>query len=495
MLNQRLSIDGSICTVKYVGKDVPVWPDEEAIGVEWDDPARGKNDGSVKGLKLFECSQPGAGSFLKRVSLDKKNVLYGTSFVDAVVERYANEMRVDEIKIGSKMGEVLGFDNHDLGQLMSVNLANNGISKAVEGDKRLRLDHVAQMDLSFNLFTSFQTILECLLLTPNVEFVSLNGNRFRVDVSEDAPIFPKVHSLCLANTLLTPEQVLRVLKHFPNLTYLVLAHNQTSMQSIDLRNTSLDRLDLSFNDLDNLTPFLFPTTLTSLYLSQNKLQNVSESTLPPSKHITTIDVSHNLLQWSDFDQLCLIYPCVDNLRVNDNPFTEEDFSSNNLSVSPIDSQVLARWHKELQVLNGRFVNHQIRSDSLIYFVNSVLQGKLAYPRNEGSNKAHFDNLVESLGITPVEAAPRVEDDFPTARQAFIKVTFTTRENQGERKETQKLNRHCSVQKMKFGVLRERGFSPLHGCSVVIDDIEVYDELKTLDFYGVGETSKVDVCIA
>jgi len=50
---QRLSYGGELCTVRYVG-DVAgtsgTW-----LGVEWDDPSRGKHDGAHKGVRYFAC--------------------------------------------------------------------------------------------------------------------------------------------------------------------------------------------------------------------------------------------------------------------------------------------------------------------------------------------------------------------------------------------------------------------------------------------------------
>lgn len=52
-IGHRLSFDGALCTVRWVG-DVPgtsgTW-----LGVEWDDQARGKHDGSHKGVRYFTC--------------------------------------------------------------------------------------------------------------------------------------------------------------------------------------------------------------------------------------------------------------------------------------------------------------------------------------------------------------------------------------------------------------------------------------------------------
>jgi len=55
-------------------------------GIEWDDPTRGKHDGSVtkdgEVIRLFQC-EAGRGSFLKL-----RLVRTGTSMVDALVDKY-----------------------------------------------------------------------------------------------------------------------------------------------------------------------------------------------------------------------------------------------------------------------------------------------------------------------------------------------------------------------------------------------------------------------
>ena len=50
---RRLSFSGALCTVRYVG---PVEGTKgDWLGVEWDDPSRGKHDGSHSGVIYFEC--------------------------------------------------------------------------------------------------------------------------------------------------------------------------------------------------------------------------------------------------------------------------------------------------------------------------------------------------------------------------------------------------------------------------------------------------------
>jgi tubulin-specific chaperone E len=52
-VGQRLSFDGAICTVRFVGEvngTIGEW-----LGVEWDDPTRGKHNGGHKGTQYFKC--------------------------------------------------------------------------------------------------------------------------------------------------------------------------------------------------------------------------------------------------------------------------------------------------------------------------------------------------------------------------------------------------------------------------------------------------------
>ena len=52
-VGHRLSYDAHPCTIRYVGAvdgTAGRW-----LGVEWDDPVRGKHDGSRHGRRYFNC--------------------------------------------------------------------------------------------------------------------------------------------------------------------------------------------------------------------------------------------------------------------------------------------------------------------------------------------------------------------------------------------------------------------------------------------------------
>jgi hypothetical protein len=61
-VGRRLSYDSRLCTVRYKGEVQGT--KGEWLGVEWDDPTRGKHAGEHQGVKYFDCKH-GIFSLLK----------------------------------------------------------------------------------------------------------------------------------------------------------------------------------------------------------------------------------------------------------------------------------------------------------------------------------------------------------------------------------------------------------------------------------------------
>jgi hypothetical protein len=53
-IGKRLSYDGRLCTIRYYGEVQGT--KGEWLGVEWDDPTRGKHAGEHQGVKYFDCT-------------------------------------------------------------------------------------------------------------------------------------------------------------------------------------------------------------------------------------------------------------------------------------------------------------------------------------------------------------------------------------------------------------------------------------------------------
>nr|KAF6302633.1 tubulin folding cofactor E [Pipistrellus kuhlii] len=108
VVGRRVSVNGECATVRFHGTVPPVaglW-----LGVEWDNPARGKHDGSHEGTVYFKCSHPTGGSFIRP---HKAN--FGVDFLTALRARYEDEPEEEEdakkqiVTIGNIPVETIGF--------------------------------------------------------------------------------------------------------------------------------------------------------------------------------------------------------------------------------------------------------------------------------------------------------------------------------------------------------------------------------------------------
>jgi tubulin-specific chaperone E len=69
-------------TVRYIGS-LNTKPGSW-IGIEWDDPARGANDGTFQGTRIFSClRQPASASFI-----NASKVRAGKTLAEAIHDRY-----------------------------------------------------------------------------------------------------------------------------------------------------------------------------------------------------------------------------------------------------------------------------------------------------------------------------------------------------------------------------------------------------------------------
>ncbi|KAJ3341284.1 hypothetical protein HDU93_005254 [Gonapodya sp. JEL0774] len=88
VIGARVRVGDNFATIRYVGP-VPANSKSLWYGLEWDDPIRGKHDGSHEGIRYFSThsKHPTAASFVKvggTVAVD-----FGRGFLEALLEKYA----------------------------------------------------------------------------------------------------------------------------------------------------------------------------------------------------------------------------------------------------------------------------------------------------------------------------------------------------------------------------------------------------------------------
>ncbi len=173
---ERLSFSNALCTVRYTGS----LPDQKGdwLGIEWDDPERGKHNGQYKGTRLFQTlsSSPSCASFIQATRVPDKP----RSFLQALRYKYAED-DLDHapagangsIEISGKVVEEVGFERirqqqalvHQLKIVILDGLRIRGISPGADVERAQEeitgtCPNITELDLSRNLFEHYKDIAE-----------------------------------------------------------------------------------------------------------------------------------------------------------------------------------------------------------------------------------------------------------------------------------------------------------------------------------------------
>ncbi|KAF8323648.1 CAP Gly-rich domain-containing protein, partial [Cantharellus anzutake] len=235
-VGSRLSHSGSLGTVCYTGeveRTKGTW-----LGVEWDDPNRGKHSGEHNGKVYFQCSIPGAGSFIRQTA----ETSFGVTFRRALEDKYLSGLNAHEEKLAPNTAEVFllgtieieapNFDRvrqkfSRIEKLKELSLDGEGVS-SIEADDELRrwCRNVQGLNLSKNLFTGWNSILVAMSFLPALKSLSLDRNRFQTLTSPLPETSSRVTELRLNDTLMSWEELPYIAPAFPKLEALQLGFNR-----------------------------------------------------------------------------------------------------------------------------------------------------------------------------------------------------------------------------------------------------------------------------
>ncbi|XP_026130660.1 tubulin-specific chaperone E-like isoform X1 [Carassius auratus] len=209
-VGRRVSCDGERGTVRYVGPVLPttgLW-----LGVEWDDPERGKHDGSHEGVRYFTCRHPTGGSFVR-----PKKASFGVDYVTALKQRYEVELQEvigEELKISSKTVMMVGFEDikqkQRLENLTEVGLRRCEVSgPGAENEIRNTTPLAQSLDLSGNLLSSWEVLAAITEQLESLRELQLSQNRLSIssEPSRLSPAFSCLRLLSLNSCALTWTQV------------------------------------------------------------------------------------------------------------------------------------------------------------------------------------------------------------------------------------------------------------------------------------------------
>ncbi|GBE81694.1 RNI-like protein [Sparassis crispa] len=383
----RLNHLGFLGTVRFVGavgKTSGVW-----LGVEWDDPQRGKHDGVKDGSRYFTCIVPNSGSFIRPSAA----ISYGTSFLTALVSKYVELPRnsdvLETVVLGSSHGaievEAVGLDKirgnlANLERLREVSLDDEGVSSAdPPWAIRRTCPGIRGLDMSKNLIPTWDIVASIVTELPLLQRLALNQNRLRPpqDIHLAAAAFRALRELQLSSTMTTWEEMQEVISYMPALRLIEMGYNNlqaihTDPSATSGINATLEVINLDSNAIrswSNTCQAVGPYSgLQRVVLGSNCIETIPPLDTPksPVAHLNHISFSFNLLNsWRDIDTLTLWCPQLESLTLTGNPLVEDPVTGKNarqFAIAKIPS---------LLVLDAAVITAKERTDSELFYMSHI----------------------------------------------------------------------------------------------------------------------------
>ncbi|KAF7546209.1 hypothetical protein G7Z17_g8604 [Cylindrodendrum hubeiense] len=478
-IGQRVSYDGALCTVRFVG-DVAgtagTW-----LGVEWDDATRGKHDGCHKGVRYFSClsKSPTAASFVR----PSRPADPSRSFLAAINAKYASEYTLpdgrraaEEIIFFGKRAEEIGFEKirrqqANVGELKVVLVEDLQVLTALaddedEGTITKTCPKITQLGLGRNLFDRLELVADICRELPALNHLGL-GRFYGLldDISSGA--FDGVKELAVEETLMSWEEVCHVAAKCPSLTNLNASANH--LRSLPIVNyhglaSTLTTISLEINNFATLAEISSLTSLTALrniHLKGNSITALapegSEAPIfPPS--VQYLDVSYNNIQsWSFVDQLPKHFPGLTGLRISHNPvYNNADLEATSSEESHMFA--IARV-ASLKILNFSQITPSDRSNAEMFYLSRIGKQLAAVAETEEADilvlHPRYAELCEIYGEPSIVRRPDVNPAFLDAR--LINVGF---HYQGEEEKASKIPKSYDMYAVKGIAGKLFGLPPL-----------------------------------
>lgn len=368
-LNKVIKSNGNFGQIRYVGPIAGLNDDQtEWFGIEWRDHSRGKHDGSYKGVRYFVTKHQTGGSFIRPNKVD-----FGVDIWKAIVSKYFDtDCTLD--KEDTFLYNNLNFEDK-LG-VHCINLADCNVS-SIENIQIVseRFPNVRELDLESNLFNSWSQIFTILNKMKKIKILCLSNNILSTDTLDNAEnysIFNNVQHLILNRMDYDWNDVLKVVKHFPNIVELKVCFNlihKIDELNDDLKN-NLKVLDLECNPIIRFSYFKKLgelKNLETLYANDVGISEINfydcdySSKTESFPQVSVLSLNSNKINdWKSINELNKL-KCLTDLRFKFNPLNSTDKSEN-------IRQLFVAKLSQLEILNRTKLGYSERMGSEIDYL-------------------------------------------------------------------------------------------------------------------------------
>ncbi|KAK6363735.1 hypothetical protein TWF730_001153 [Orbilia blumenaviensis] len=514
-IGQRLSFESQLCTVRYIGEVKGTkggW-----LGVEWDNPSRGKHSGEHNGTRYFECKSPGAGSFVRpnRPS-DAPN-----SFLSGLREKYITNVEKSgipkPIEFGKKAVEEVGFDKvskkfSELDTLTSVLLDYMRIKTCGEDTEEIAATcaNLQRLDLTCNLFEEVEEVVKLCRSLPKLDFISINGNRFmnyRIGDQYRRGL-DHIKTLKADDLRSSWTELFELVNSFTNVTDLSIAVGSIKMLTPDIvprvsdlhiasRLESICLEEHAISSISGLADLQNLPCLRRLLLSYNKIKAVyspAESKAVgklcfPS--VTYLDISHNeVSDWTFLDDMRIAFPKLDALRISHNPLYS---TSDARTLTDESYQItVGRLGRLVTSLNYSVITPAERADAELFYISTIVKELSVKPaEQEAEILSRHTRWQELQTIHGEQTITR--DLSGKSKDALASKLIEVEVCSSTKTVTKKFPRTVTIGKLSGLIGRVFGVNPLDITLYLIEDGIVddgggvretllADELRELDYY-------------
>ncbi|KAI0021534.1 RNI-like protein [Xylariomycetidae sp. FL0641] len=451
-VGDRRAYDGVVCTIRYIGEVAGTsgsW-----LGVEWDDPGRGKHDGSHKGVRYFTCSSqsPTAASFVRPT----RPAEAPRSFIQALQEKYTAELsHASAIQFSGKVAEEVGFEKirrkqaqlEELKYVVLDGMCITSVRKDGEPPIAETCPKVVELDLSRNLFQSLEVVVDICSELPNLRSLRLNGNRFQ-DVLNDHALdragkaFGNIKDLALEETLLSWQEICRISTKFQSLAGLSASTNQLAslppMPYATLSST-LTSLHLEFNNFTSLADIgslVELKSLRNLHLKGNSISTITDDASSDKlpifpRSVQYLDVSYNQVSsWEFADELPSCFPGLVSLRFAHNPIYDNpdpEFTTNAKNITEEAYMLTVARLANLKSLNFGTISQLDRQNAEMFYLARIGKHLASVPESKEADiiKQHrrYAELCELYGPPTVNRRSEINPAFLEARLISVHFLF------------------------------------------------------------------------